>query len=187
MPNFQSRDLTEFFITVVLVLGFWIIITLPGNPFSGLGPRNLVQHLILGLFLANLVAVISPYPILTKQEISFYLHAGIIFRFIIYIGYLCLDIIKAGIDVAKRVLRPNILISPGIVEVDTPLKDDIQIALNANSITLTPGTITIDAYKTAEGSRFLIHCISRDAVEDIIKNRGFVKRIQECFKVDREC
>jgi multicomponent Na+:H+ antiporter subunit E len=92
-----------------------------------------------------------------------------------------LDIVLAGIDVARRVMRPKILISPGIVEFDTPLSEDIQIALNANSITLTPGTITIDAQKTPDGSRFLVHCISQDAVESTLKDKGFVKRIQNCF------
>jgi multicomponent Na+:H+ antiporter subunit E len=101
-----------------------------------------------------------------------------------YIARLCVDIILAGVDVARRVMRPKILISPGIVEFETALSEDIQIALNANSITLTPGTITIDAQKTSNGSRFLVHCISHDAVESTLKDKGFVERIQKCFNLE---
>ena len=183
MSAFQKKDPKEFVVTVVLLLFFWFtIITLPANPFSGLGLKNLIEHFILGLFFAVLVALLSPYPILSRSQINIYVRPRAILRFILYISHLSLDIILAGIDVARRVMRPKILISPGIVEFDTPLSEDIQIALNANSITLTPGTITIDAQKTANGSRFLVHCISQDAVESTLKDKGFVKRIQECFR-----
>ena len=182
MSVFPKKDPKEFLVTLVLLLLFWFtIITLPANPFTGLGLKNMIEHLILGLFFAILVTLISPYPILTRKQINIYFRFGTIIRFIIYIFHLALDMILAGVDVARRVMRPKILISPGIVEFDTPLSEDIQIALNANSITLTPGTITIDAKKTSDGSRFLVHCISQDAVENTLKDKGFVKRIQECF------
>jgi multicomponent Na+:H+ antiporter subunit E len=163
-----------------------MIITFPANPFSGLGLKNLIEHIILGLLFAIIVTLISPYPILTRKQIKIYFRPVIIMHFILYISRLSLDIILAGIDVARRVMRPKILISPGIVEFDTPLSEDFQIALNANSITLTPGTITIDARKTSKGSRFLVHCISQDAVESTLKDKGFVKRIQECFNLEGE-
>jgi len=179
--NFRGKDRQEFFVNATVILVFWIIITFPAHPFTRLGIKNIIEHLFLGCLLALLVAYIYPYPILTKEEIQIYLQPKIVFKFIFYVLRLSLDIIMAGIDVAKRVLRPKLLISPGIVEIETPLSDEIQISLNANSITLTPGTITIDAEKTKDGSRFLVHCISQQAVSEIIQNKGFVKRIQECF------
>ncbi len=183
MLNFNKKDRLELIVSIALILVFWIVITFPPNPFSGLGFKNLIEHLFLGMFFAVLVSLISPQPILTKEEIHKYLHFTTFLRFILYILRLTLDIVMAGVDVAKRVLRPTILISPGIVEVETPLDDDILISLNANSITLTPGTITIDVEKNSNGSRFLVHCISKDAVEDIMKNKGFVKRLQDCFGI----
>ncbi|MBN2372612.1 Na+/H+ antiporter subunit E [bacterium] len=184
MSVFRGKDISESVVSVILLLCFWIIITLPADLFSSLGIKNLIEHFLLGAFFAVLVTFVSPYPILTKKEIHRYLHPGFIFRMIVYIFRLCIDIVKSGIDVAKRVLRPTLLISPGIVEIETPLDEDVLISLNANSITLTPGTITIDAWKTKNGSRFLIHCISQDAVKDIMKNGGFVKRIQACFNLE---
>jgi len=182
---FFKKDRKEFLVTMIMVLIFWFtIFTFPPDPFSGLGLKNMLEHLFLGLFFAILVTLISPYPILTRKQIELYFHPMTIIRFIFYIGHLALDIVLAGVDVARRVMRPRILISPGIVEFETPLSEDIQIALNANSITLTPGTITIDTQKTANGSRFLVHCISQDSVESILRDGGFVKRIQDCFNLE---
>ena len=185
--GFPKKDGKEFLVTLLLVLIFWFtIFTFPPNPFSGLGLKNLMEHLFLGFFFAVLVTIVSPYPILNRRQIDLYFRPVIIIRFIFYISHLSIDIVLAGIDVARRVMRPKLLISPGIVEFDTPLSEDIQVALNANSITLTPGTITIDARKTSNGSRFIVHCISQDAVEDTLRNGGFVKRIQECFGLEKE-
>ncbi|MBN2465234.1 Na+/H+ antiporter subunit E [candidate division WOR-3 bacterium] len=55
--------------------------------------------------------------------------------------YMCL---KANIDVALRVLSPGLLIKPGIVKIRTRLKSDIARVFLANSITLTPGTMTVE-------------------------------------------
>lgn len=187
MSIFSKKDHKEFFVTMIMVLVFWFtIFTFPPDPFSGLGLKNMLEHLFLGLFFAILVTLISPYPILTRKQIELYFHPITIIRFILYIARLSLDIILAGVDVARRVMRPKILISPGIVEFETALSEDIQIALNANSITLTPGTITIDTQKTPNGSRFVVHCISQDSVESILRDGGFVKRIQDCFHLEEK-
>ena len=67
-----------------------------------------------------------------------------IFWFIIYIPCLLWEIIKANFDVAYRVLHPALPIRPGIVKVKTTLKTDMGQTFLANSITLTPGTLTVD-------------------------------------------
>ncbi|MGA1843154.1 MAG: Na+/H+ antiporter subunit E [bacterium] len=182
MSSFFRKDAKEFLVTLLFVLVFWFtIISFPESPLSVLGLKNLLGHLILGSIFAVIVTFVSPYPILTSKQIDLYFHTGTILRFLGYISRLTVDILLAGIDVARRVMRPKLLISPGIVEFETPLSEDIEIALNANSITLTPGTITIDAQKTPHGSRFLVHCISQDAVEATLREGGFVKRIQDCL------
>jgi multicomponent Na+:H+ antiporter subunit E len=50
----------------------------------------------------------------------------------------------ANIDVAYRVLHPALPIKPGIVKVKTSLKTDTALTFLANSITLTPGTMSVD-------------------------------------------
>lgn len=54
------------------------------------------------------------------------------------------ECLKANIDVARRVLNPNLPINPGIVKVKTSLKSDTGLTFLANSITLTPGTLCVD-------------------------------------------
>ncbi len=54
------------------------------------------------------------------------------------------EMIKANVDVARRVLSPKIPLNPGIIEIKTNLKTNVAKLALANSITLTPGTLTVD-------------------------------------------
>jgi multicomponent Na+:H+ antiporter subunit E len=68
-------------------------------------------------------------------------------RPVAYLKYLVIfikELILANIDVAKRVINPKLPINPGIVAIKTDLKQDYKKLILANSITLTPGTITMD-------------------------------------------
>lgn len=66
------------------------------------------------------------------------------FWFIMYIPVFVWEMTKANFDVAYRVLHPKMPIKPGIVKVKTKLKSEMGKAFLANSITLTPGTFTVD-------------------------------------------
>jgi len=61
-----------------------------------------------------------------------------------YIPYMVWAIIKANLDVARRVVDPRLPINPGIVRVKTRLKHPVARTALANSITLTPGTLSVD-------------------------------------------
>jgi len=77
------------------------------------------------------------------------------FWFIVYLVVFIWECIKANFDVAYRVLHPAMPIRPGIVKVKTTLKSELARTLLANSITMTPGTITVDII----GDYFYIHWI----------------------------
>ncbi len=62
----------------------------------------------------------------------------------LYVPVFLWHMLVANLDVAFRVLNPKCPVKPGIVKVKTELKTDIAKAFLANSITLTPGTMTID-------------------------------------------
>jgi len=66
------------------------------------------------------------------------------FWMLIYIPYFLFYCAKANLDVAYRVLHPDVPIRPGIVKVTTTLNGDVARTILANSITLTPGTLTVD-------------------------------------------
>jgi multicomponent Na+:H+ antiporter subunit E len=95
-----------------------------------------------------------------------------------YLGYFFQQLALSNFDVARRVISPALPINPGLVEVRTGLKSDLGRMLLANSITLTPGTLTVEA----EGDRLLIHWIDCPAGCDLETATraiaaGFEKRI----------
>ncbi len=79
---------------------------------------------------------------------------------IVYFLVLLKEIVKANIDLALRTLNPKLPISPGIVEIEADFPSDEAYTLVANSITLTPGTITVDIDK--ENKKMYIHWIHVD-------------------------
>jgi len=99
-----------------------------------------------------------------------------------YIFVLFWEIIKANLDVAYRVIHPRMPIRPGIVVIRTGLKSNIAKLVLANSITLTPGTFTLDI----QGENLLIHWINVQA-EDMegatrIIGERFEKYLRVIFK-----
>jgi multicomponent Na+:H+ antiporter subunit E len=102
--------------------------------------------LIISLFAAHLYSKLG-FPSLSIKMVLFSL---------VYIIVLFWEIIKANFDVAYRVIHPKMPIKPGIVVIKTHLKSDIAKLILANSITLTPGTFTLDVI----GDELLIHWIN---------------------------
>ena len=105
-----------------------------------------VVCLIISLFGAGIYFKLG-FPALSLK--------GILFS-VIYIIVLFWEIIKANLDVAYRVLHPKMPIRPGIVVIKSRLKSDVAKMILANSITLTPGTFTLDVI----GDELLIHWIN---------------------------
>ncbi|HEC45983.1 MAG TPA: Na+/H+ antiporter subunit D, partial [Epsilonproteobacteria bacterium] len=66
------------------------------------------------------------------------------FWFMVYLYVLLKNLIISNIQISKRILRPDMKLSPAIVAVKTNLKSEWKKLLLANSITLTPGTLTFD-------------------------------------------
>lgn len=75
--------------------------------------------------------------------------------FFVYVVVFLWECIKANIDVAFRVVAPHLPIRPGTVKVKVALKSDIGLTFLASSITLTPGTTTVDIDK--EGGYLYVH------------------------------
>jgi multicomponent Na+:H+ antiporter subunit E len=71
----------------------------------------------------------------------------------LYFFVFVIELIRANIDVAGRVLQPSLPIKPGIVRIRTSLATPLARLLLANSITLTPGTMTVET----RGNEFFIH------------------------------
>jgi multicomponent Na+:H+ antiporter subunit E len=85
-------------------------------------------------------------------------------RFLGYLPWLIYKVVSANIHVAYLVLSPRMPIEPEIIRFKTRLKSDISKVTLANSITLTPGTITMDIID----GEFYVHVISEEAALDLL-------------------
>ena len=83
---------------------------------------------------------------------------SLISRALRYWPWLVWEIVKANWDVARRALGYGLDISPTLLRVSASQKTDLGRVIYANSITLTPGTVSIDV----DGGTILVHALSRD-------------------------
>lgn len=79
-----------------------------------------------------------------------------------YIGLLVWEIIKANLVVMKYIVNDSIETEPVIIKSTSGLNSTLARVVLANSITMTPGTITVEL----EGDNFTIHCLDKDIAED---------------------
>ena len=100
------------------------------------------QVVIAGLIAAAIVAVL--FSEVLPKEYRVFISPTRIFWLLIYLPVFFCYIIKANLDVVYRALHPAMPIKPGIVKIKTNLKTEAGITALANSITLTPGTLTVD-------------------------------------------
>ena len=94
--------------------------------------------------------------------------------FIRYFGVLVKEIVKANVCVLKIILSPELQPEPAFVYFDTDFKTGLARVLLANSITLTPGTITV----SVEDDRFCVHCLDKELAEGM-ETSVFVKLLKE--------
>jgi len=84
-------------------------------------------------------------------------------RLLLYVPYLLWEIAKANLQVAYVVLHPDLPIDPKMVEFDAAVWSPLPITTLANSITLTPGTLTVDVSKR----HFTVHSLTGDSREGL--------------------
>lgn len=128
----------------VTVFALWVILALPLS----------LQELVVGVIVTGVIMVIPLPGVSVYGEIRVSLKRSgyaAIFLFVFIRA-----VVKSNLDVASRVLSPTLPINPGIVRVKTALKSRIGRLLLANSITLTPGTITV----AIEGEDIYVHWIN---------------------------
>ena len=118
------------------------------------------QIVIAGLIVSALVAMLF-HEILPREH-HIFISPVRVFWFLTYLPVFFYYVLKANLDVVYRVLHPKMPIKPGIVKIKTNLKTESGITALANSITLTPGTLTVDL--TEDGFLY-IHWINVQSVE----------------------
>ena len=154
----------------VLAFVIWILLTWPfvDGKIDG-------QVVVAGLIASVIVAVMF-HEILPKEHHVF-ISPVRIFWFLVYIPVFFYYVMKANLDVVYRALHPKMPIKPGIVKIKTTLKTESGITALANSITLTPGTLTVDL--TDDGFLY-IHWINVKS-DDIEQATKYIAKRFEWF------
>lgn len=156
---------------IILLFLLWIMLN---GRFSV--DAGMLQIIIVGVIVA-IFAYWFAYKALgytIKSEIR------ILKKFPILLAYFFLlikEIIIANFQMIKIVLNKNFEIHPVLVKIKVPLKTRLARVILANSITLTPGTITAEL----EGDEFIIHCVDTSFSEGM-ENSSFVKMLERLEK-----
>lgn len=89
---------------------------------------------------------------------------------VLYWPWLAWQIVKANLDVARRIISPGMPIRPTLIRVNASQKSELGRVIYANSITLTPGTVSINV----DGNTIEVHALTREAAQDL--RRGEMDR-----------
>ena len=133
------------------LFGFWLLLSGLYTPFlvlSGLGASIAVALLARRMELADR----EGHPI----------HLGL--AAVAYWPWLLKEILKSGWQVTRIILDPRLPISPTLVRFRPSQKSAVALATHANSITLTPGTITVEAGH----DEFLVHALTRAGAGSVV-------------------
>ena len=139
--------------TFLVLMSIWVI-------FSG---QFDVFHLSLGVLSVALVTALSGDLIVRRTETSQRSRIRFLIGGVFYSLWLLMEIVKANIYVFSLAMHPRMcdLIQPHVIRFKTSLKTDYAKFVFANSITLTPGTVTV----RVDGDEFSVHAISPRTAE----------------------
>ncbi|MFO7996908.1 MAG: Na+/H+ antiporter subunit E [Dehalococcoidia bacterium] len=151
----NARGYWKEYVAFFFLFVFWIIIT------ASFSLANIVAGLISSFLIVLLVRLI--FHIKFPEEIT----PLFLIRFPIFLARLAWEVIKANINLAWILIRPRLLIDPKIVRFKTELQEDFRRTIIADTITVTPGTLTLDA----QGDELLVHCLAPSHRKGLLEER----------------
>ena len=171
------RRLVSVLLEFVILYAFWFVLCFHFTPqffLMGAAAAALVTYLTNDLFYASL-----------QQGENLRSAVGTIFlqiwRFILYLPWLIWQIVLANVQVAILVLNPRMPIEPAFFLFSTGMKKNMARVTLANSITLTPGTITVDL----EEGNYTIHTLKPPLAEGLVSG-DMQNRVARVYLEDAE-
>ena len=154
---------------LVALFAFWVLMSGMFSPF------------LLGLGVASVVAVtwLARHMEIADRE-GHPAHLRVV-AVVSYWLWLFKEIWLSGLKVARIILDPRLPVSPTLVRFAPSQKTAVGIATHANSITLTPGTITVQA----NHQEFLVHALTRDGAAGVVESE-MNRRVREFEGSDLE-
>jgi len=129
----------DFIVTFLLSMAVYLFLSASSGEIAGLWS---IFEIITGIILSVIVAFIARKVLFPKRSYRMLNPLRWVIFLIYFIGPFFWAMAKANIDVAYRVITGKI--NPGIVKISPGLNSDLGITLLADSITLTPGTLSVD-------------------------------------------
>ncbi|MCR9095315.1 MAG: Na+/H+ antiporter subunit E [bacterium] len=109
---------------------------------------------------AAVVAIVMHLGIVDDEAVPTQLGPGHVF----YLPWLAKEIVLSNLSVARVILSPSLPIRPRILQVEASQASDVAQVIYANSITLTPGTVTLDV----RDGKLLVHALTSDSAEGLL-------------------
>ncbi|MBN1251848.1 MAG: Na+/H+ antiporter subunit E [Bacteroidales bacterium] len=155
MMNSKISVISKLFFTWLIVFVLWLAFTTSIE----------IYEVLTGLFISFIISLFT-FKSFTSRGLKGLSPIKLIYV-IKYIFVFLIALVKANFHVAKIVLSPSLPINPGIVEFESKLDSDFAKMILANSITLTPGTLSVDVI----GNRFYIHWLEvKDSDSEVAFN-----------------
>jgi len=153
------RRLTVFIVTFLV----WCALVVPYSSARAAkeGSGWDIKGLLVGLVAAGIVTILFSGGIIGDARKFF--NPVRIFWLLVYLPVFFYYCVKANLQVVYVVLHPDMPIKPGIIKIKTKLKTDSGVTALANSITLTPGTLTVDV---VNGNELYIHWLVVETTDE---------------------
>ena len=156
----------KWLMCLLTVLGLWLLL------FWSLDPCVIGTGVFFALIVGGLLGEIYPDGLAKALDPRRW------FFLLLFLPYFLWYCVWANIDVALRVIHPDVPIRPGIVKVHTTLEGEMAKTFLANSITLTPGTLTVDI----DGQDLFIHWINISVEDPAGRSKEIVGRFEPLLR-----
>ena len=140
----------KYFILACVLVLFWMLLS--GH----------TSTLLLTLGLASVVLVVW---LVSRMDHNDKAPVRMLFsiKFLSYLGWLIWQVVLTNIDVAKRIWNPSLPIKPASRKIKVSIKDPLIKTIYANSITLTPGTVTTEVGE----DYFIVHALNSEGLDEL--------------------
>lgn len=172
-------------ITLIILSIFWLVLSetavrLLHELFTGHLHEEELPHFVFfigsAIICIAIVTIVS-HDLLVKGRGEKMLLKS--YRNLLYIPWELWQIVLANLDVAYRVLHPKMPIDPRIIEFETTLRSDFALVTLANSITLTPGTITIKV--DPKIGKYTVHAVAKAPADALLVDQTMQRKVAHVF------
>ena len=145
----------------LVLVGVWVLLS------------GILSPLLLGFGLASSLAVAWLAARADRRDgdpVPFVLRLGSLARYLLWLAW---EIVKANVDVSRRILSPSLPIAPAVRWLPASQRSELGRVIYADSITLTPGTLSIDLVD----GWVEVHALNEGSLDDLARNLDMDERV----------